>query len=209
MGDISEIRILVVVSCLVGVFAFLLVSIPQPLLPASERETASISYPENWESGDLLYLTDTWNMTNIDNSTDEEFELGGRNFNLRGYDSAENGPYLVLFEYWFEWYVVYTNEPCQWLDSTNYFVDSDFQNALLMESLDNQSITQDERFIIRWTEHSQFKMYAVLGYDTGTYASWELALDAGALGLWLGVQFDQTNTASVSYTHLPSPRDRS
>lgn len=195
MGDISETRILIVIGCLVGIFAFLLVTIPQPLLPASERETASISYPNNWESGDLLYLTETWNMTSIDNTTDVNFELGGRNFNLRGSETALNGPSILLFEYWYEWLVVYTNEPCQWMDSTNFFVDANFKNALLMESLDNQSITQDERLIVRWTEHSQFKMYAILSYDTGSYASWELAMDDSALGLWFGVQFDQTNTA--------------
>ena len=194
MGDISETRILIVVGCLVGIFAYLLVTIPQPLLPASERETASITYPDNWESGDLLYLTETWNMTDIAVDTDETFELGGRSFNLIGYDSALNGPSIQLHEYWYEWLVFYTHEPCEWLRNTNRFVDSDFPNALMMESLDNQSITQEERFIVRWTEHSQFKMYAILSYDTGTYASWELALDAGALGLWLGVQFDQTNT---------------
>ena len=200
MGDISEIRILLIVGCFVGIFAFLLVTIPEPLLPLEKRETASITYPQNWESGDLLYLSETWNMTSIDNTTDVDFELGGRNFNLLGSESVFSGPGIQLHESWFEWDIgpiqlFYAHEPCAWLDSTNYFVDADFQNVLLMESLDNQSYAPDERFIVRWTEHSQFKMYAILSYDTGTYANFEEAMDAGALGLWVGVQFDQTNTS--------------
>lgn len=204
MGDVSEIRILLVAGCLIGIFAYLLVTMPQPLLPASERETASITYPDGWESGDLLYLSETWNSTSISNTTDVEFVLGGRTHRLVGSETATNGPSIILFEYWYSWdlgpiKMFYKLEPCDWLDSTGYYVDADFQNALLMESLDNSSYSPDERFIGRWTEHSQFKAYIIFNFNQTAYPTWESAMDDGALNMWIGVQFDQTNTAYNSW----------
>lgn len=193
MGDISESRILILVATFIGIFAFIIVLMPQPLLPSSERDVASVSYPDGWESHDLLYIAESYNTT-VTNSTDIQFEFGGRSMRLTGSYSA-NGHSVILYEYWFEWLVMYRLEPCDWLDSTGYYYDANFQNALLMESLDNSSYTQDERFIGRWTEHSQFKVYIIFSFDTGTYSGWEDAMSKGGLSIWLGIQFDQVNTS--------------
>lgn len=97
MGDVSELRGLIVIISFLGVLVLLMGFMPTEIYSMGEER--EIDVPEEWNGIPLrnLNLTDTWNGTLISTGSQAwDFGVGGRNLRLEG-SYQIYGNYIKLF----------------------------------------------------------------------------------------------------------------
>lgn len=198
MGDISEMRGLIVVGTFLGSLIFLVNLIPSQFL-VSSYEGRTISVPEYFEAMELQSFVDTINIT-LDDSGGQvyipvimqyayvyDFELGGHNLELWDHDYA-SPKHLHVNHYWYWWIFPTAHHQMEWLNKEG------FSRG---EHLDADELDNDyEETTIRYTikcEH--FQAYVFFGFNETTYSQPSDAWDNNELKLLFGIEFDQVNTS--------------
>lgn len=175
-----------------GIFGFLIASMPSQFI--SDPNVRQVNYPDTWDSSSMLYIAQSYNYTTLGNSTDLDFDLGGRTQNLLGsYSEALEVNTTYLYHVTYSWIFFRQLEPCEWYTQEGLLINASHPNVIFWQEIDamyNQS--DSPMFKAIFTDYS---MYVIFEYNTTAYTTYEEAFHAGELSFWCGLQFDQTNTS--------------
>jgi len=190
MGDISEMRGLVVIFSFIAVFVILMGLIPSQFLMA-DYEGRTVNVPDYFEALDLLFYVNTMNLTLDDSGSLQggfyiySFDFGGHN--LRLLDKV-NPNELWMQHYWY-WLIFPTaHHYMDWVnrDSTNR------GNSLSASELDSDYTKGNIRYTVKCDD---FQMDVFFGFNETTYSTPSEAWQNNELSLLLAIEFDQVNTS--------------
>jgi len=194
MGDISEMRGLIVVICFLASFFLLASLIPSQFMSSAVNATGSPNPTDNLDSYGVI----AWNQT----ETLQLLDAGGINYTtLKGYNIAiaSTGSSASLFgwtyaEWWgFTWAIDYF----QWNHRNGSLIATQFFPVSLLDSMatDNEPL----EFQLK-NSHAWFNIYFT--YNTTTYASPSLALAGDALYMNFHAGFDEMGSQINAWTLL-------
>jgi len=189
MGDISEIRGLVVIFSFIAVFVIIIGLIPSQFLIA-DYEGRTIDVPDYFEAIDLLFYIDTWNQTLDDSGSLQggyyiyTFVFGGHN--LRLLDRVN--PQLWMQHYWYWLFFPTGHHYMKWLNTKGVSRGTD----LTPSELDSDYTEGNIRYRVKC---SHFQMDAFFGFNETTYSSPSDAWDNNELALLLAIEFDEATTS--------------
>jgi len=197
MGDISELRGLIVVGTFITALILLVIWIPSGFLIASPTER-QIEPPDYFEAIDLEYFSDNWNQTLDDSGNhwaigsidywDYDFTLGGYYFRLRDTENAGNPYRIWLYHYDMFWIFIINIHECEWINNeglsrgdylTPTILDLDYTEGNIKYSLKCDHMT----------------MMGFFGFNETTYSSPSEAWENDDLRVLFAIEFDQVNTS--------------
>jgi hypothetical protein len=192
-GDLAELRGLLVVVTFLSITVLLVSMIPGEFVVGS-TDNRQVAVPEDYSSSEVMAIASSYNFT-IGPHVDEDFSLGGHDFRL--YDNAMGsipGDGITMYHGWTEWWILHTHDFVRWYDQQNIARDNGpgfmaWPYLLSFQTIDDIGVNTT------WTvqcEHVTVK--AMFGYNTTAYDNCTHAYENDALGIWLGINFDQVNT---------------
>jgi hypothetical protein len=178
MGDISEMRGLIVIFVVIAVSITLILAIP------SDFYTPTLTNPQiggNVSPADLL----AWNTTmtlNLTSGFDEDFTLNGFNWKMQ-HSESDNVVWLYTRAEW--WIFTWDHDFCRWYDSQG--IDRTVGGTVYPPPLIPESIsvdTIDQLCSVDGTatltaQNSKTKITLTLTYNASAYVKFSDALDAG------------------------------
>jgi hypothetical protein len=192
-GDLAELRGLLVVVTFLSITVLLVAMIPGEFVVGS-TDNRQVVVPEDYSSSEVMAIASSYNFT-FGPHVDKEFDLGGHTFLI--FDNAAGsipGTGILMFHTWIEYWIFHNRDLMKWYDSQNIERDTgaDFSQwpyMMKFQTIDDIGVNTT------WTvqcEHVTVK--AMFGYNTTAYDNCTQAYENDALGIWLGINFDQVNT---------------
>lgn len=208
MGDMSEIRGMVVILSFIGVTVFLIGLIPTQFVGGFDYEGRTINPEDYWEALDLQSFADTLELTLNDTGWrlyassspigayySKHVDLGGHDFDI--YYSVASGSvhYVWLRVHWTDWIIIPHYTDMDWINNKGIGRDinahPNYQKVLPVSKI--QSDYDDE--IAEYTaQEPAFRVQVYFGYNTTLYSSIVDAWDNYELQVLIGIDFDQTRT---------------
>jgi len=196
MGDISEIRGLLVVIGFLAMVVLIITQIPSGFLYTS-GELRSVDYSgDQWQGIDLQSFAETWNSTSI-NSISEQFDIGGRNMEF----DAEYALDYMLLSHRYGIGLLFT-ERGDWYNRDGIKVSSGsiYGEMINAEDLDTDyNASSDIQFRVEFDAEAKFQVWAYFDFNETTYALPSDAWDNDDLGVLVGIGFDQINTSFTAW----------
>jgi hypothetical protein len=192
-GDLSELRGLLVVITFLSVTVLLVSMIPGEFV-VSTTTNRQVVVPEAYSSSEVMAIASSYNFT-FGPHVDKEFDLGGHTFLI--FDNAAGsipGNGIMMFHTWIEYWIFHNQDPMLWYDSQNIQRDTgeDFSTwpwMMKFQTIDDIGVNTT------WTVQCQHVTVKIMfGYNTTSYDNCTQAYENDALGIWLGINFDQVNT---------------
>jgi len=198
MGDISELRGLIVIVSFLGVIILLFGMIPAQFA-IGDVEGREVNVPDFFEAIDIYSFADYINFT-IDNIISyEEFTLGGHEFwfytepNWFAIEHVHNQFWIFQWTHSQRWYDQNGVEQSVFHQFSYPIEDSSY--AIYVPDLGTE-IPEAQEGEIRMNvkcSHTQEKAY--IAYNTTAYSSYQDAYANLDLWIFLGMHFDDVNTA--------------
>lgn len=194
MGDISEVRILVTIFSFIGVFVLLIGFMPSGFL-ITAYEGKTVTPPEDWESGEMLFFAESRNETIVHASGNNwyiyDLSIGGHNLNL--YDGVDINLYYTddmrMVHFWYWWIFATNHHYMNWVNSKGF----DYGEALTPVELDDNFNSNDNmRFNLK-DEHVNF--WGFFSWNITDYDLPSEAWEGDELNLMVAIEFDQVNTS--------------
>jgi len=195
MGDISELRGLVIIGSFLACFALIASLIPPQLFP-SYVEGRQVEAPEYFDAVDLQSFANT--SSYVLNETGGEsypynlyrlsIDIGGHNLDLfyREPNTTEYEMLLYIRHFFAEWWGWVYDHDLEWINSEGYSRD------FTLEATELNNDFQDGRATYK-VECPHFFIRVYFGYNE-TFSSPEEAWNYGALNMLVGIDFDQVST---------------
>lgn len=198
MGDMSELRGLIVIAGFLGIFFVLLGSIPYQFT-TDEYTSRDIDIPDTFEGVDLAYFADSW-LTFCDNGTVDGEWYRQNNDDVGGYEmiiysnssrGSDGGDFVMHRQdsFWLRRYQFY-NEDMQEIsemEGWNFKINGDALNDTW------NSYGRVKLFAIEnGTENIEFQVH--FSFDEDAYTDIIDAWSNDDMDFYLGVGFDQTST---------------
>lgn len=179
MGDISELRTLIVLFVTVTATIALIVIMPSEFYTADNEY-----YGGPGETNPIGMLA--WNDTVVMNITDDNFHYEVINgYNIAVYTVSNEIEIFTYAEWWvFQW----DQDGFQWFNQTNIRIDDNYWLPLA----DIQNYSNPYKFSIR---NTKTRMEVSLMFNSSAYTSYEDALDNDALILVFNLNWEDRNTS--------------
>lgn len=194
MGDISELRGLVVMVSFMGLFVFLAILIPVEFMTVSpQKET---EFPEYFEAVDVQFYADTENFTIDSDYYQHDFTMGGWNLCFQSVKAFEIISSSTYASWWiFKW--GYT--PFKWYDEhgLSYGDQLDFEDLDSLWVEQGQKENQTIKFTIK-TDQTQLTVF--FGWNTTEYSKPSDAIKGYGMEVLYAVSMDQVNTSLNAWT---------
>ena len=190
MGESSgEIKGLIVAITFLSTFFIITALIPSGFLyTASEGRTVEV--PEYFESVDIYSFADTYNFTVANESSVEDFDLGGWHVRFHNDFEAEDF-YVQLRDIW--WIFTYNFRALDWYNNKGIRV-SDALHDLDYAELDKNY--DSEHNVCKFTVKNKETTFIVFfGFNTTKYSKPTEALADGDLHCLFCINFDKQNTS--------------
>lgn len=198
MGDISEIRGLIVVISFIGSLVFLIGLIPPEFLVA-EYEGRKYTIPEYFEALDIQFFAETWNTTLDDQDAVwglyptigyawfKDCDIGGRDLGFYYSNANASNKKINMKHFWSEWIIIPYWHSLDWVNS---------QGINREELLDESELNEDySGGVFEYTAKcSHFQIRAYFGFNETLYSSPSEAWDYYDLTILIGIDFDQVST---------------
>lgn len=190
MGDISEIRGLVVVGTFLGVFALLTALLPYELYTAGD-DRRTIDVPEYFEAIDIQNFTSTEQFTINNSLNDWCFKIGGHDVMFFiGYPLGTE----IRIDHFFTWWIFQHGfHSMKWYDSSGARVS--YEHSLYHELLPISVLDEHDYGEVYKLKCEHFYSSVVFGYNQTAYSSHVEAFNDEALAVFFGVGFDQMGTS--------------
>jgi len=208
MGDISELRGLVVVLTALGTFALLVSWMPSELFVATEGRT--ISPPDIFETVDVFSYAETKTIRmNETGGVDfanyywvQDCDLGNRDLDFFYKDANESNLDLWVDHSWLEWLIIPVGERLRWVNSEG--IDRGTTLTVGEMALDQEANNSTVNYRLvsdRWN----FQYFASFAFNHTLYGGyqypWEASWNFHGLYFFMAVNFDQVNTSFNAF-HL-------
>lgn len=197
MGDISELRGLLVVVTFMGIFVFLAMMIPTDFFTFSpERE---VETPEHFEAVDIQFFAETENFTVIYGGYlfDREFTIGGWNIffqSVKPYALVPDGDTRsYAYDSW--WFFKWDYDTFDWFDESgiNYGGKLTFPE---LDSIWNQQEEKENQTMKFITKSEKCQITVFFGWNTTAYSKPSDALIADEMEVLYAVGMDKVNTST-------------
>ena len=185
MGDISELRGLIVAIVFLGTFSFLVVMIPSQFLVSSQEYARNI--PPQFSAFDLQYYTETYNQT-VGTGGVFEWTAGGWDwYSVQGFDYFA----LSVKEYWWVFWI--NNIPMHFKDTSGV----DQGTVLTAMILDNAYAGSEQslKYTCQNPERPELSCTLFFGFNTTKYLVPSTAWENGELYMLQAFGFDQMNSS--------------
>lgn len=192
MGDIAELRGLVLCVTFLSTFILICGIMPPELIFGEQQNERNIYVPEHFESVDLEYISETKNTTVQDASPFTD-TIGGWDIRVLSfkYPGVTVSDYLFLHHYAKRWIFSFNFHPMRWYDSSGIEISvSDRGDRLDIDALDGYEYGHKYS-----AECDHFKMSVYFGYNTTAFDSHVAAFRNGSLSILFALGFDERNTA--------------
>jgi len=192
-GDLAELRGLLVVVTFLSITVLLVAMIPGEFVVGTS-ENRQVVVPDDYSSSEVMAIASSYNFT-FGPHVQEDFTMGGHDFTI--FDNAMGsvpGTGIIMYHKWIEYWIFHNQDFMKWYDQQNIERDTDLEDYQWPYMLKFQTI-DDIGVNTTWTvqcEHVTIK--AMFGYNTTSYDNCTQAYENSALGIWLGINFDQVNT---------------
>lgn len=197
MGDISEMRGLIVVVTLIGVTVALLVAMPPEFYAASMANAATSSVsPE-----DILAWNQTLNI-NFTGFGAYDFTLNGYNWELIATDEpGKDLDFIALSTYEQWWIFKYNWDDCKWYDSQGTDISWSFYFPTygMHQILGVKVIDLHEGEILK-AQNSKTKLSVSFAYNTSAFPSFSDAYNAHKCAMVIQFDLNDRNTSINALT---------
>lgn len=205
MGDISEMRGIIIVGSFIGVFVIIASLIPSGFF-FYDYEGKTIEPPPCFEAIDLQSYAETWTYTmNETGGTDRGVyyevgvDTGGHDFNFE-YRKANASTLYVRMRHWFANWIFPTQHTMEWINKRG-ITQSEWVAghwSLYATELDEDYANDYLPYTVQcW----HFHVDVHFGYNETLYSSPSDAWNSNALNILIGIEFDQQGT-SMNAWHL-------
>jgi len=191
MGDISELRGLIVVVTFMSVFVILVLMMPYQFVIGTPS-SVQVTVPDYFEISNIM----TYNLSETKlitlNQTIWDFSLGGHNLFVDNFHPEAYIDAIQIRHYsWWGPFIVNAH-PMKWYDRVGQLISQGELNAhlLYIDKLDAHDY--GEAYTVR-CDHIYFS--TVFGYNQTLYSSYLDAFTHEALDLWMGITWDQQATS--------------
>ncbi|MCJ7482270.1 MAG: hypothetical protein MUO31_04830 [Thermodesulfovibrionales bacterium] len=197
-GDLAELRGLLVVVTFLSITVLLVAMIPGEFVVGS-TENRQVVVPDNYSSSDVMAIASSTNYT-IGLHFEQSFSLGGHYFTI--FDDARGsvpGNGIIMYTEWWEyWGIIHNQLYMQWYDQDNIersHSPTSGPHFPYLDKMMNFQTIDDIGVNTTWTVQCiHVTIKAMFGYNTTAYDNCTHAYENNALGIWLGINFDQVNT---------------
>lgn len=200
MGDMSEMRPLIVLFTLISVIISLIILIPSNFYTSNLTNTAA---PDVSDVNAIIAWNSTLpvNMTSYNPAGYAEytFELNGYNFLLMTISSDENYIFIMTYAQW--WVFVWDQQPFDWYHSGSLvseplpIIISPYNigpNAAVIATETIDSYDTPQEFKLK-NDHAQFSVTCV--YNTTAYDSFDEAVENSEASIVFNVDWDDRDTS--------------
>lgn len=204
MGDISELRGLIVIMSFVGVFVILIGLIPSQFYTASDLREVFV--PEVFEAIDIMAFaqsctvhtnetggSEIGNYYMVELKTAGGEDLGNRDLDLY-YKLNDSTPYnIYVNHYWKEW-IIFT-----FFEKLSFYHDGIdlglYLSPAIMEDYSDDPATNDTATFSLRSERHSFQYYFSVGFNSTTYSNYTHAWSNKDLYIFVAVDFDNVHTS--------------
>lgn len=215
MGDVSEVRGLIVIITFVGSLVLLYGLIPSNFL-VSYTETRSVTVPDYFDSIDLIQYAEPWNITldetggtaiddvyyYTDVDSDGDGLFGGHDVDMDYKRANQTGTKFIavlhIIRQWFG--LIVDTHHLNWRNTQGRTVSTTFDygpyssvQAITVTQLESDMGSEGSTRYTVSCEHFYADVY--FAYNTTTYSSVTDAWDHHGLSTFWGINFDQTGTS--------------
>jgi len=198
MGDLSEIRGLLVTITFLGVLALLIGLIPYQFYIAGEMRT--VDYPEEgWETIDIysfaetstFYLNETggWDWFFDPTYYGHHIDIGNWDIDLYYKDPNQTNLRLFIHHLWYVYWIFPADHDLEFFNKAG----ASQSTVLTVEEMQEDAGGESHVTYRAVCEHTTY--HVTFAYNSTTYSSFENAWDMGELAFFAGVNFDDVNTA--------------
>jgi len=192
-GDLSEIRGIIVVITFLSLTVLLIGMMPGEFVYSTQNRQVTV--PADYDSTEVMALAESQNFT-LGLHCDTDFTLGGHDFTF--WDNAF-GPVPgdgIQFEHmWTEYWVIHYRHPMDWYDHQNIRRDSGEYSSIPMSKQMKFSTIDTIGVNETWKVQCEHVTVMVMfGFNTTLYSNCTQAYQNSALGMWVGINFDEVNT---------------
>lgn len=196
MGDLSELRGLVTAVTFLGALVLIIALIPSGFYTAGESREVNV--PDIYESidiysfaetsieylndsgGSLWFLDNTYRIKNID--------IGNWDIDLY-YRRPNEGSYrLFLVHIWYDWIIFPSDHQLEWFSRAGV----NRGQVLEISHIESDGAGDYSVSYRALCDHTTY--HVTLAYNSSLYNSYTEAWNAGALGFFAGVNWDDMNT---------------
>ena len=201
MGDISELRGLLVTISFLGILVLLLALIPFQFYVSGEHREVNV--PDVFEAIDIYYYAETKSFYMNETGGKEfgneyivEIDLG--NWDIDFHYALANASRLScsLLHKRYEWIIIPAFHHLTWYNTQGMKRGQDFPyesgTHLYVEDIEEDGSGGEAHYNAKCS-HTQYKV--IFAYNSTLYSSFEEAWDYHGLAVFFGVEFDQVNTS--------------
>jgi len=203
LGDISELRGLIVVMSFIGVYALLIALMPSQLFTAGDIRDVEV--PELFDSVDILAYAQTCtvhtnetggkvvgNYYKVELKTAGGEDLGNRDLDLK-YKLNSSTPYnMYVNHYWKEW-VIFT-----YVEKLDFYHEGiglgNYLSPAIMEQYVDSNENDTASFMLVSTRH-KFQYYFSVGFNSTSWNNFTHAWQNKDLYIFVAVDFDNVHTS--------------
>jgi len=191
MGDISEIRTLIVVVSFLSCMVLLLLWLPASDFAESIIEARQYSSPEDFDISDIMAYNQTYSIT-FNYTMDSPYHIDADDSGI-GHDLwLQLDKYWISLDHFWYWFSIPVGfHDMEWYDTTREKIS--YQEAY-MEKLDIETLDDYIYGSTFWMECKHLQLKIVFSYNTTTYSSHLEAFDAEALAMSCGVEWEIEKT---------------
>ena len=195
MGDISEMRGLIVTMSFLGCLIFLIAIFP-PQFYAVEYEGREIEVPEYFEGLDIQHYAETWiyRMNETDGFEFQDYwyivdvDIGNHDFDFWYAQANKTELKCLLRHHWAEWIILIHHHDLEWINREGKNRGENLEVIELNEDYQNQQASYK-------VECNHFYARAYFGYNETIYSNVTHAWNQHDLHIFIGIDFDQTTTS--------------
>ena len=200
MGDISEIRGLIVIGTFLSVTLLLIGWMPYQFWVAGE-EGRTIEVPEYFDSSDLIH----WNSTYMMNITSNDFvdfwgkEQFGHHMKYHAWKPVIGDYRMANIHYFYFWFLEHGHHKMEWINAEGINRNCDLYEDEIQEDWDN-----NKNLASYTVKCSHFYCRADITYNTSIYESVHDAWASHDLHVIWGIEWDQMGTSYDAWALISS-----
>jgi len=192
MGDISELRGLIITISTLSCIVLLILWLPAPDFAESIIEARQYSTPEDFDITEIIAYNDTYSLT-FNYTMDMPYHIDADESGI-GHDLwLQLDKYWISLDHFWYWFFIPVGfHDMEWYD-TSHSEKISYQEAY-MEKLDMETLDIYDYGSIFWMECEHLQLKIVFSYNTTMYASHFDAFDNEALTMSVGVEWELEKT---------------
>jgi len=202
MGDISELRGLIIVVTFLGILVFLIGIIPTQFLEAGQMRQVYV--PDIFETIDLyqyaeyktIQLNDTggglwWSDSSYYRA---DIDIGNHNVDLYYKRANYTNKNMFVVHITYEWIIFPADHELEWINAQGLVRSEDVLGSrrIFLQEIEEDTTGGIAKYQVR-CDH--FTLFTQLAYNTTTYSSIEEAWDMGEYYAFFGINFDDVGTS--------------